>query len=67
MALAAVGDFTLELTWPPETAPGAVVTNMARQLGHRVTVLEEPGKTDVTVTVPGITQKSFSWAIREET
>lgn len=65
LALASLGDFTLELTWAPGTDPGALITNMLSQLGHRVTVLEDAGKTDVTVTVPGITQKSFSWAIRE--
>ena len=66
LALAAVGNSTLELTWAPGTDPGELLTKLLDRLGSRVRVVEEPGKTDVTVAVPGIVQKSFSWGIREE-
>ena len=66
LALAAVGDVTLEISWAPGTDPGELLTKLLDRLGNRVTILEEPGKTDVTVTVPGIAQKNFSWGIREE-
>ncbi len=66
LALAAVGDVTLEISWAPGTDPGELLTKLLDRLGNRVTMLEEPGKTDVTVTVPGIAQKNFSWGIREE-
>ena len=66
MALAALADHPGELTWAPGTDPGELLTKLLDRLGSRVTVLEEPGKTDITVSVPGVVQKSFSWGIREE-
>ena len=66
LALAALAEHPLELTWAPGTDPGELPKKLLNRLGSRVTVVEEPGKTDITVSVPGIVPKSFSWGIREE-